>query len=261
MSNPGHIAKGLTSDDVAARRRTWGWNELPRVRKADPLRILLRQFTGLLVMILIVAAAIAFYLGHRVDTLAIAMVVLLNAALGFVQEWRAETALEALRSTMSLIARVIRDAIEQTIPARELVPDDHAPLKAGDKVPADLRLIRSVQLRLDASVLTEQSVPVGKSLEADSASVFVGTAVVEGRWAGIVTVIGLQTEFGQIASLTGKIDEKQTHLQIQLGRMATALPVVTLLIVVAVVSVGLWSGRDLSEVFMIGRPLAVAIVP
>jgi P-type Ca2+ transporter type 2C len=260
-SNLGQIAKGLTSDDVALRRLTSGWNELPRVRKAHPLRVLLRQFTGLLVVILIVAAAIAFYLGQRVDALAIAMVVILNAALGFVQEWRAETALEALRSLMSPTARVIRDEREQIIPARELVPDDHALLKAGDKVPADLRLVHSVQLKLDESVLTGESVPVSKSLGTVSTVVFAGTAVVEGRGAGVVTSIGLKTEVGQIASLTGNVGEKQTHLQVQLARMAGALAVAAVLIALAVVSVGLSSGRELSEVFMIGLSLAVAIVP
>ncbi len=255
------ISRGLTSDDVVLRRNASGWNELPRVRKAHPLRVLSRQFAGLLVVILIFAAGVAFYLGQRIDALAIAMVVLLNAALGFVQEWRAETALEALRSMMSPTARVIRDAREQTIPARELVPDDHALLKAGDKVPADIRLVHSIQLKLDESVLTGESVPVGKSHDIGSAAVFAGTAVVEGRGAGVVTAIGLKTEFGQIASLTGKVGEKQTHLQVQLGRMATALALVAVLIGVAVVLVGLSDGRVLSDVFMIGLSLAVAIVP
>ncbi len=261
QSNPDHMVAGLTSADVASRRLTWGWNELPRVRKAHPARVLLRQFTGALVVILVVAAAIAFYLGQRVDALAIALVVLLNGTLGFVQEWRAETALEALRSMTSPTAQVIRDAKEQTILARELVPDDHALLKAGDKVPADLRLVRSVQLRIDESVLTGESVPVGKGLEAGTTAIFAGTAVVEGRGAGVVTAIGMKTEFGQIASLTGKVTNKQTHLQVQLGRMAGALAVVAFLIAGIVVLVGLSSGRDLSEVFMVGLSLAVAIVP
>ena len=261
---PGDVqqaATGLTTDGVRLRRGTAGWNELPRVRKAHPFRVLARQFTGLLVVILIVAAGLAFYMGQRVDALAIAMVVLLNGTLGFVQEWRAETALEALRAMMSPTARVIRDGREQTILARELVPDDHVLLKAGDKVPADLCLIRSTQLKLDESVLTGESVPVGKEPGAEAAVVFAGTAVVEGRGEGVVTATGLKTEFGQIASLTGQVAEKRTHLQAQLGRMAGGLAIAAILIAIAVVVVGLFSGRELSELFMVGLSLAVAIVP
>jgi P-type Ca2+ transporter type 2C len=261
QGDPGQTVTGLTSDEVASLQLTWGSNELPRARKAHPIRVLLRQFTGLLVVILIIAAAIAFHLGERIDALAIAMVILLNGALGFVQEWRAETALEALRSMMSPTARVIRDGMEQTIPARELVPDDHALLRAGDKVPADLRLVQSIQLSLDESVLTGESAPVRKSHEGGSELAFAGTAVVEGRGAGVVTAIGPKTEFGQIATLTGKVAEKQTHLQRQLGRMAGALAAAAMLIAVTAVSVGLSGGRELSEVFMIGLSLAVAIVP
>jgi len=154
---------GLSSDEVARRRVEFGWNEIERGRKASPLTVLLRQFSGFLVLILIVAGVIAFLAGQTVDALAIGLVVILNGILGFVQEWRAETALEALRELMAPNAMVVRDDRETIVPARELVPGDLVLLEAGDTVPADLALRFSVQLKLDESILTGESVPVEKT--------------------------------------------------------------------------------------------------
>ncbi|MBT8457820.1 MAG: ATPase P, partial [Rhodobacteraceae bacterium] len=146
--------KGLTEAEAVERRQTSGWNELPEAATTGPLAIFLRQFSGFLILILLVAAAVAMALGEWVDAVAIGLVVLINAVLGFVQEWRAETALAALKSMLSPKAIVIRDGQERDIPARELVPDDLILLHSGDTVPADARLIASTGLALDESVLT-----------------------------------------------------------------------------------------------------------
>ncbi len=252
---------GLTGTDVRERRKQWGWNEIPEGRRAHPLTVLLRQFAGLLVLILILAAVIAIALGEVVDAIAIGLVVLLNGILGFVQEWRAENALQALRAMMSPTALVIRDGREQVVEARELVPDDVVILATGDRVPADMRLHQSIQLKVDESVLTGESVAVDKDMDGDLNTVFAGTSIVEGRAEGTVNATGLHTEFGKIAKLTGGVTKSKTQLQVQLGKLAGQLGVVALLIAGLVVGVGLWAGREMSELFMTGLSLAVAIVP
>lgn len=249
---------GLRSSDLAQLRAKHGWNELPQAASVSPVTVFARQFTSFLVLILIVAAGIAFYLGEIVDTVAILIVVSLNGILGFVQEWRAETALDALRNMMSLNAIVIRDGQEEIIPAREVLPGDIVVVEAGDRIPADLDLAKAVQLKIDESILTGESVPVDKSVP-DALSA--GTSVSMGRAEGRVTAIGRHTTFGQIADMTGSVGEKTTQLQQQLGRLGQQLGSAALLIAVAIIAVGVLAGRDWVEMFMTGLSLAVAMVP
>lgn len=253
--------QGLSRHEVIARRETAGWNEIPEGRKAHPLTVLVRQFTGLLVLILILAGAIAIYLGEFVDALAIALVVLLNGILGFVQEWRAENALQALRAMMAPTALVLRDGEEQIIAARELVPGDIVLLETGDRVPADIELHRTIQLKIDESVLTGESKAVEKAPRGEVRELFAGTSVVEGRGEGTVTATGLKTEFGKIAKLTSGVSKQKTQLQVQLGRLAGQLGAVALLVASLVLAIGVYAGREAGELFMTGLSLAVAIVP
>jgi len=257
----GKRQQGLSEPEVLAQRQASGWNELPQTRKPHPLGLLARQFTGLLVVILIFAAAIAFYLGEYIDALAIGLVVLLNGLLGFVQEWRAENALEALRSLMSPTAMVVRAGREQVIEARELVPGDLVILSAGDRVPADIELTEVIQLKVDESVLSGESHVIDKDTLEGNDMVFAGTSIVEGRGEGFVTTIGLATEFGKIADLTGRVTKQKTQLQIQLGRLAGQLGAVAFGVATLVVAVGVWAGQDAADLFMTGLSLAVAIVP
>jgi Ca2+-transporting ATPase len=253
--------QGLSATEVAARRQSAGWNEIPEGRKAHPLAVFVRQFTGLLVLILILAGAIAVYLGEVVDALAIGLVVLLNGILGFVQEWRAENALQALRAMMAPTALVLRDGEEQIVAARELVPGDIVILATGDRVPADIDLHETIQLKIDESVLTGESIAVDKDTSEEGHQLFAGTSVVEGRGEGIVTATGLNTEFGKIAKLTGGVSKQKTQLQVQLGRLAGQLGAVALLVASLVVGIGVWAGREAGELFMTGLSLAVAVVP
>jgi len=175
---------GLTSAEAQTRLQAQGPNALGEARHASWLAILARQFTGLLVLILIAAAVIAAALGEVIDAIAIGLVVVLNGALGFIQEWQAETALEALRSMLAQTARVRRDGTEILIDTTEIVPGDVVLLSAGDKVPADLALLKSVDLRLDESALTGESLSVSRSAEEPDARAFMGTAVVAGHAEG-----------------------------------------------------------------------------
>ncbi len=252
---------GLTAAQVLAARRSHGWNELPAQRTISRLRVFLRQFSSFLVLILVAAAGVAMALGAWIDALAIGLVIVLNAALGFVQEWRAETALAALRRMMSPSAMVIRDGQEQMIPAREIVPGDILVLSPGTRVAADARLLKVADLSLDESVLTGESVPVEKASGGEDTLVFAGTSVTAGRAEARVTAIGSTTEFGRIARLTGDVGEKQTNLQEHLGRLARQLGIAALFVAAGVGLLGLTLGRALSEMVLMALSLAVAIVP
>ncbi len=154
---------GLTTSEVTSARERFGWNELPQAKTLSPLAVFFRQFQSLLVVILIAAALIAQALGETIDAIVIALVLVLNAILGFVQEWRAETALEALRSMLSPTAVVVRDGAETAIPAREIVPGDLVVLAAGEIIPADLEIVDGSEIRADESVMTGESLSVEKS--------------------------------------------------------------------------------------------------
>ncbi|PTX53820.1 Ca2+-transporting ATPase [Litoreibacter ponti] len=252
------LQTGLTATDVAAARRTHGWNELPKAKQAGPLRVLLRQFSSFLVLILIIAAAVALALGERIDALTIGLVVLLNAGLGFVQEWKAETALSALREMLSPQALVLRDGREQVIAARDIVPGDILILAPGTKISADATLRRAAELSVDESVLTGESVPIAKEEEME---VFAGTSVTSGRAEAQVTATGAATEFGKIAHLTGSVGTKTTNLQNKLGHLARQLGIAALLVAAGVAGLGILLGRDLNEMVMTGLSLSVAMVP
>jgi Ca2+-transporting ATPase len=199
---------GLTEQEVFAARHIHGWNELPVVVQSGPFRVLLRQFSSFLVLILFVAAVIALALGERVDAITIGLVVLLNAGLGFVQEWKAETALASLRKMLSPQAMVLRDGQEQVIPARDIVPGDILVLAPGAKVAADGLVVQSVELRVDESVLTGESVAIAKGEAESGQAVFAGTSVTAGRAEARVIATGANTEFGKIAHLTGSVGSK-----------------------------------------------------
>lgn len=258
MSNKSNEHSGLSDTEVASARAIHGWNELPDARRTGPLTVFLRQFSSFLVLILIGAAAVAFFLGEIIDTIAIGLVVGLNAILGFVQEWRAETALARLREMMSPYALVIRNGVEQRIEARELLPGDLVLLGPGDRVPADADLLSATALQVDESVLTGESLPVDKDT---GDRVFAGASVVEGRAEARTVAIGAETEFGQIASLTGSVDTKPTQLQRQLGRLATQVGIAAILVAAFILALGLLKGQDITTMFMTGLSLAVAMVP
>ncbi|GFE65510.1 cation-translocating P-type ATPase [Litoreibacter roseus] len=249
---------GLTQAQVLAARTVSGWNELPQAARIGPVRVFLRQFSSFLVAILIVAAGVALALGERIDAAAIGLVVLLNAILGFVQEWRAETALASLKKLLSPQAMVVRDGQERLIPARDIVPGDILVLSPGAKVAADAAVFQASDLSVDESVLTGESLPVAKR-GADT--VYAGTSVTKGRAEARVTATGSGTEFGKIAHLTGSMGPKTTNLQNKLGQLARQLGVAAVLVAAGVAGLGVIMGRDLGEMAMTGLSLSVAMVP
>ncbi len=232
--------------------------------------LLLRQFENPLIIILILAAIVSSFVGDKIDALAIFAIIILNAVLGFAQEWKAETALKNLKKMLAPRCRIVRDGVEQEIETSKVMVGDKVLLSTGNSVPADIRLSLSISLSVDESALTGESVSVDKNayvLSKDTPvtdrtnMVWMGTNVVSGRGEGIVVDIGMDTEFGRIADLTGSIKTTKTHLQHQLTRLAKQIGMLAVAISSAVVVIGIWQDRDISEMVMTGISLAVAAVP
>lgn len=258
VNTPSSEPRGLSPAEVAAARAQHGWNELPVGPQVSPWAVLWRQFTGLLVVLLIAAALIALALGETVDAAVIGAVVVLNAGLGFVQEWRAEAALVALRAMLSPQAVVIREGGEQVIAARDLVPGDLIVLAEGDRVPADAEIALETGLRVDEAILTGESVPVSRP---PGDTVFSGTTVTTGHAEAVVTATGPATELGRVAAMTSAVEDAETTLQIQLGHLARQLAWIAAAMAALVGGIGALRGMAAVDVFMLGLSMAVSMVP
>ncbi|QDV62408.1 cation-translocating P-type ATPase [Crateriforma conspicua] len=261
---------GLDQDDVVRRQSLYGPNRLNTETQLRWYRVLGRQFCDVLILVLAIAAGVSVAVGAWTDALTILAIVVLNALLGFAQEWKAERALQGLRRMLSPRCTVIRQAHEQTVDADEIVPGDLVVLRTGNRVPADLRLVRCVNLRIDESVLTGESGPVVKRTApvdsqcplAERASMaWMGTEICTGHARGIVVATADQTQFGNIASLTESVHRETTPLQHKLGRLGRQLGVAAVGIAAMVMLAGLWMQKPWLEMFLTGISLAVAVVP
>lgn len=266
-----NLHTGLTSEEAAKRLADQGPNELATMRAPSAWVVLGRQFHNVLVWILIGAAGLSVALGETVEAIAIGVIVLLSVVLGFVQEFRAEKALAALRRMSAPHANVLRDGREEVVPSRDLVRGDIVFLRAGDRVPADMRLIEAANLRADEAPLTGESEPVDKQadllVEADSAlgdrrnMAFSGTSIAHGRGRAMVTATAYDTEFGQIAHMLQTVEETRTPLQQNLDHIGKMLARSALVVIVLIVAAGLLRGQPWVEVVLFGIALAVAVVP
>ena len=271
LTNARSSEQGLTSTEAAGRLETVGPNELQAGQAVSAWSVLGRQFQNVLIWILLGAAALSVFLGETVEAIAIGIIVLLSVGLGFLQEFRAEKALAALRRLSAPNATVLREGREMLVPARELVPGDVILLRAGDRVPADVRLLEAVNLRAEEAVLTGESVPVDKQAElivpADAALgdrrnlAFSGTLIAHGRGRALITATGRNTEFGKIAHMLQTVEETRTPLQQDLDRIGRTLAHAAVVVVVLIVAAGLLRGQPWTEVLIFGIALAVAVVP
>ncbi|MDP3516410.1 MAG: HAD-IC family P-type ATPase [Pseudohongiella sp.] len=262
---------GLSAADSAHRLEVAGQNRLPEASRAGPVRRFLQQFNNLLILILIAAAGITALLGHFLDTSVILAVVLVNTVLGFVQEGKAEKAIAAIRDMLAPRATVIRDGVRQTIDAQILVPGDLVLLEAGDKVPADLRLVQVNTLTLQEAVLTGESLPVEKSTEpvAQAAALgdrscmaFSGTLVNTGQGTGVVVATGANTELGRISHLLGDVEQLSTPLLKQIAQLSRWLTGFILLAAALILAWGYYvQGMPFDELFVIVVGLSVASIP
>ena len=262
--------KGLTQAEAERRLEQYGLNELTEKRRITALDILARQFTSFLTVILIAAAAISFLLGETTDAIAIASINVMNAVLGFIQEFRAEKALEALRQLAAPHAKVRRDGKEMIVEAKGVVPGDIVLLEAGDQIPADARFIDVAYLKADESSLTGESVPSVKFVEAlpeeaplaDRENMaYSGTTVTYGRGTTVVVATAMETEFGKIAEHIQKAEDETTPLQLRLKSLGMMLGGLVLLICAALFAIQLLKRQPILESFIMAVALAVSAVP
>jgi magnesium-transporting ATPase (P-type) len=262
---------GLSREEAARRLAHYGPNRLQPPRTRSPLVRFLEQFNNVLIYILLAAGAITAALGHWVDSGVIFGVVIINAFIGFLQEGKAERAMDAIRNMLSPSAMVLRDRRYREIPAEQLVPGDLVQLQAGDRVPADLRLLQVRDLRIDEAALTGESVPVDKqlSLVAEAAVVadrvnmaWSGTMVTYGKGAGIVVATGTHTQVGHISDLLGSVHALTTPLLRQIARFGRVLTTAILALAAITFLFGvLVHGETLDEMFLAAVALAVAAIP
>jgi len=253
---------GLTHAQAATLLARHGPNAISKKTGHSPLSILLGQFTSVLVILLMVAALASLFLGDVLDGIFILLIVILNGILGFIQEYKAEKAIEALRSMTVATVRVLRGGVEQKIESTLLVPGDIVLLEEGDKVPADCELIESHHVEVNESSLTGESMPVEKNLTEEAKRfIYLGTIMVKGRARARVTTTGMQTKFGQIAATLSEIKNEDTPLQKKLDVLGKQLGLVAFFASSIVFVIGMYEKHPLIEMLLTSISLAVAAVP
>jgi Ca2+-transporting ATPase len=261
---------GLTRAQVAERQLRYGRNALQKIQSRSAWRVLIDQFANIVIALLAIAAAIAWITGDGAEAIAILVVLVLNAAVGFATEWQAGRALDALRRQAHTTSRVRRDGVEITIDAEELVPGDIVILNAGDRVPADARLLEALRLEAEESALTGESTTVEKTsdtvaeqtpLAERRSMLYLGTAIAAGRAVAIVVSTGTATQLGKIGRLVAVSTKERSPLEIQLAHLGRRLVYLVLVIAAVVMVTGWLRGDGLWMMVEVGISLAVAAVP
>jgi len=262
---------GLSTEEARKRIETYGSNRLPEPPKRNILMRFLIHFHNILIYVLLISAFITFLLDHLVDTAVILAVVVANGIIGFIQEGKAEKAMEAIREMLAPSAAVLRNGERHTVKGEELVPGDIVLLEAGDKVPADLRLLKTHGLHIQEAILTGESVPVEKKVEpvAEDAALgdrscmaFSGTVVTSGQGKGVVVTTGISTEIGRISGMLSEVETLTTPLLRQMNKFAKQLTIVILTVAVLILALGYFvQGREFSELFLAIVGLSVAAIP
>ena len=265
------VEKGLDAGEAQIRLQKYGPNRLPTGKKAGPLRRFLSQLNNILVYVLLIAGFVKLMVGLWLDASIIFGVVLLNTLLGFIQEGKAEKALDAIRNMLSAEARTLRSGESRMIPAEELVPGDVVLLESGDKVPADLRLIEVKNLQTEEAALTGESVPSSKTTEPVSAAAtvgdresmaFSGTMVVTGRATGVVVATGSETELGRINQMLASVSPLETPLLRQIEKFGYAITAVIGVACLLIFAYGRWvKGMEFITLFQAVVAIAVSVIP
>ena len=262
--------KGLSSHEAKKRLEKHGYNQIEEKEKISAFRIFIGQFKSFIIWILIIAVIISAFLGEMVDAAVILAIVVLNAIFGFMQEYKAEKAIEALKNMASLKATVLRDGNEFEIDAKEVVPGDIIILSEGEKIPADARLIEIVMLETQEASLTGESLPVPKHLRvldkdvgiADRVNmVFSGTIITKGKGKAVATATGMKTEIGKIAHMIQTVKQETTPLQKKLEKLSKFIAVLVLAICAVVFLVGILRGGNAIDMLISAVSLAVAAIP
>jgi len=265
------FGNGLSEKEAKRRLREYGPNTIAEKKKVSALKILISQFTDFMILILLASTAISMFMGEITEAVTIIAIVVVNAILGFVQEYRTERTMEALKGLAAPSAKVLRNGNTVSIPAEQIVPGDVIIVEAGDRVPADAILIEANSLQADESLLTGESVPVEKASEAAGSKtggesykrnqIYMGTIIVSGRGRAVVQATGMQTEMGKIADMIQNIEDEQTPLQKRLEHLGKFIVFACLGICAVVTVTGILRGEDLFTMLLSGISLAVAAIP
>src|SRR4030043_494892 len=271
FTETGSKKDGLANSEVIKRLKEFGRNTLPQEKPYSKIRLFLNQFHGPLMYIMLATVVISFLLKHYSDTVFIIIVLLINIIVGFYQENKANRSLLALRKMVKIKARVWRDGYEKEIDSEKLVTGDVVLLKAGDKVPADGRIIESKNLKINEASLTGESRAVEKKIDGiilesvplpeRTNMVFMGTIVEEGRATMIVVAIGINTQIGEIVSLLKKTKERKTPLQKKIAKLSKITGAFILSIVFAIVIIGYFTEKSFADIFVVSLALAVSAIP
>lgn len=263
--------RGLSLEEVDRRRQTYGFNELVEAKRLSPILLFINQFKDMMIIVLFIAVVISALLGEFLDAVTIVAIITINGILGFIQEFRAEKSLHALKQLTAPMAEVCRGGKIQHIPAKELVPGDIIFLHSGDRIPADVRFIEVNGLYTEEAALTGESEPVSKHTKpiaesdlplGDQRNIgFKGTAVTQGKGKAVVIRTGMETEMGAIAELLQNTETMQTPLQHRLDHLGRLLVVVALGLTMLVVLAGIMHGQPVYLMFLAGVTLAVAAIP
>jgi len=262
---------GLTSDEALKRLERYGYNRLAEDEKINKIKILLHQFTSPLIYILLIAGVITILLKEYIDAGVIFAVVILNAIVGYTQEYKAEQSVRALKKMLVSRAKVLRDGVEKDVPSEELVPGDIVMLYSGIRVPADIRLIHTVEFKVDESILTGESLPVEKDYHAikeenltygdQKNMAFTGTIVASGRAKGVVVATGMNTVLGKIAKHVKEAEVVKAPLQDKIKKFANNIGILVLVASLVLFVVGIIIGESLKDMFMTAVAAAVAAIP
>ncbi len=253
--------KGLSTKEVERQRLKFGYNEIKSVKEFTALKIFVSQFSSFLIIILIIAGITSIVLNETIDGIAILAIVIINAAIGFIQEYKAENAVKALKKMIIPTIIVIRNNEKIEIPIRKLVPNDIVILSEGDKVPADLEIIESFSLKVDESILTGESISKNKSSKTKNNILYKGTLITTGRATTIVKSIGAKTEFGKIINLVSKQKDTRSPLSKQLDQLGKKIALVVLVLVSILLIIGLIKDIELIEMLLISVALGVSAIP
>ena len=272
--------RGLASEEAEIRLKKFGLNALPEEKKFSNLKILISQFKSPLVYILLIAAAISFLLGEFIDGGVILLAVFINTIVGFIQESKAEKALGKLKGMVEHQILVLRDGIEKEIAAKFLVPGDIIILRAGDRIPADGRILEAREFRVNEASLTGESIPIDKTDKMDKTDngrnavrehgkyayeennlVYMGTAATRGRTKAVVFATGIKTRFGEIAKLLKETEREPTPLQEKLKKFSRSFGILTLVLSLIIIIIGLWRDYEFFEIFTVAVAIAVAAIP
>ena len=263
-------SKGISQQEAEKRLEKYGLNEIKEEKKISIFQIFFSQFKSPLIIILLAAIILTLIIGKYTDSILISIIVIVNALLGFAQEYKAEKSIEALKKLTSLKATVIRDGNEKRILAKELVPGDIIRLEEGEKIPADARLLETISLETHESALTGESTSVAKetnlikgkkSVAEQSNMIFSGTTITKGRGKAVVVRTGMKTEIGKIAEMMQSEKKEQTPLQLTLAKFGKLLGVAVIVICIIVFLTGLLRGNEIIEMFESAIALAVAAIP